>query len=210
LNYSEAGNQTMSNLAKSIFFAASLVAGLATTPAMAQFDEGSWLFRTRLVNLDSANKGVPGLSISDKTFPEVGFSYFVSPNFAVELAFTYQQKHDIRLNGVTIGSLKQIPPTLLAQYHFTEWGAFKPYVGVGINYTRFSSLSLIFPGSSINKSSTGLALQAGIDYEISKNMYLNLDIKKIKVDTDVTLLGVPAGNFKIDPWVVGAGIGWAF
>ncbi len=45
------------------------------------------------------------------------------------------------LNGAKIGTLKHLPPTLLAQYHFTNLGAFKPYVGAGINYTRFSSVS---------------------------------------------------------------------
>ncbi len=45
-------------------------------------------------------------------------------------------------DGTKIGTLKHLPPTLLAQYHFTNFGAFKPYVGAGINYTRFSSVKL--------------------------------------------------------------------
>jgi outer membrane protein len=100
---------------------------------------------------DSANKVPPpdlGLSINNKTMPELDISYFFTPNFAAELILTYPQKHDIRSNGSAlgdlgkIGSVKHLPPTLLAQYHFTNFGAFKPYVGAGINYTRFSSVNV--------------------------------------------------------------------
>lgn len=40
-----------------------------------------------------------------------------------------------------VGTFKHLPPTLLAQHHFPLNG-FKPYVGAGVNYTRFSSVDL--------------------------------------------------------------------
>ena len=110
-----------------------------------QVAEGSWLVRARAVHLDSANNGAAGdagVSINDKWIPEVDVSYFFTPNLAAELVLTYPQKHDVRLNGAKIGTLKHLPPTLTAQYHFTNLGAFKPYVGAGINYTRFSSVNI--------------------------------------------------------------------
>ncbi|KAI5935591.1 Inhibitor of nuclear factor kappa-B kinase subunit alpha [Manis javanica] len=65
-----------------------------------------------------------------------------TPNIAAELVLTYPQKHDRgAVRRSQIGSLKHLPPMLLAQYHFTNFGAFKPYVGAGANYTRFSSVS---------------------------------------------------------------------
>lgn len=189
----------------------------ASTAAPAQAQETPWLLRVRAVNLDSANKDSTGLSLSinDKVIPEVDISYFFTPQIAAELVLTYPQKQTLRANGADIGTLKHLPPTLTAQYHFTGLGAFKPYLGAGINYTRFSSVhftpavqAALQP--SLNKDSWGLALQAGIDYELCKHWYLNLDVKKVQIRTDVSSAGVKAGEFKVDPWLIGLGLGVRF
>lgn len=170
-----------------------------------------WLVRVRAVNLDSANKDSTGLnlSVNDKVIPEVDVSYFFTPQIAAELILTYPQKHDVRAGGVKIGSLKHLPPTLTLQYHFDGLGAFKPYLGAGLNYTRFSNVDLP-AGVSIDKNSVGLAVQAGADYEIAKNVYLNLDIKKVQIRTDVKAAGTKLGTFKVDPLLVGVGLGLRF
>jgi outer membrane protein len=41
-------------------------------------------------------------------------------------------------------------------------------------------------------------------------MYFNFDIKKVFIGTDVYLNGVNKGTFKVDPLLVGVGIGWRF
>lgn len=173
-----------------------------------QVAEGSWLVRARAVHLDSANNdaaGDAGVSINDKWIPEVDVSYFFTPNLAAELVLTYPQKHDVRLNGDKIGSLKHLPPSLLLQYHFTNFGAFKPYVGAGVNYTRFSSVKLP-AGLDVKRNSWGGALQVGFDYALDKNWSLNVDVKKVYIDTDVR--GV--GTFKVDPVLFGVGVGYRF
>ena len=114
------------------------VAAAAASPLASQAQDGPWLVRLRAVHLDSANKDSTGLdlSINDKVIPEVDVSYFFTPEFAAELVLTYPQKHKLRSGGTEIGSLKHLPPTFTLQYHFTRLGAFKPYVGAGVNYTR--------------------------------------------------------------------------
>lgn len=191
------------------------VSALASAPAAAA--DGPWLVRVRAVNLDSANKDSTGLdlSVNDKVIPEVDISYFFTPNIAAELILTYPQKHDIKSGSAKIGSLKHLPPTLLLQYHFDGMGAFKPYVGAGVNYTRFSSVSWTPAvraalNPSIEKDSFGFALQAGVDFEISKNVYLNLDVKKVQIRTDVKSFGTKVGEFKVDPLLVGVGVGFRF
>lgn len=171
---------------------------------------GDIVVRLRAVNLDVANKGHAAkqndIRVKDKTIPELDISYFITPNIAAELILTVPQKHDVLLKGEKIGSLKHLPPTLLAQYHFTGLGQFKPYVGAGINYTRFSGVKL--PGDlTVKKNSVGLALQAGIDYALDKNWSLNLDVKKVQIDT--TISG-DIGKFKVDPLLVGVGVGYRF
>lgn len=196
--------------------AAALVGGTLLAFA-AQAQDAPWLVRLRAVDLQSANKDSTGLdlSINDKVIPEVDFSYFFTPQFAAELVLTYPQKQTIRAGGTDIGSLKHLPPTLTAQYHFTDLGAFKPYVGAGLNYTRFSSVSFT-PAvqaalqPTLSKNSFGLALQVGFDYEVVKNTYVNVDVKKVQIRTDVSSAGTKVGTFKVDPWLIGIGIGRRF
>ena len=206
---------------KKILLAASLFALTASSVwaqnTSATEAQSPWLLRVRAVHLDSANKDSTGLnlSVNNKTMPEVDVSYFFTPNIAAELILTYPQKHDLRSNGNKIGTLKHLPPTLLAQYHFTQFGKFKPYVGAGVNYTRFSSVNfdpavVAALNPSIKKNSLGLALQAGFDYQLDSNWSLNLDIKKVQIKTDVRSFGNKVGSFKVDPVLVGVGVGHRF
>jgi outer membrane protein len=193
-----------------------LVGGAMLT-SVAQAQDAPWLVRVRAVQLQSANKDSTGLdlSINDKLIPEIDFSYFFTPQFAVELVLTYPQKQTIRSGGTEIGSLKHLPPTLTAQYHFTGLGAFKPYVGAGLNYTHFSNVKFdptvqatLQP--TLSKNSFGLAAQVGFDYEVAKDVYLNVDVKKVQIKTDVSSAGTKVGTFKVDPWLLGVGIGRRF
>ncbi|OYU46229.1 MAG: hypothetical protein CFE44_03270 [Burkholderiales bacterium PBB4] len=198
---------------KTIIAAAALVAAsLVSTSAMAQFQEGSVLVRVRAVSLQSSNSDSTGLglSINDKTIPEVDFSYFLSKNLAAELILTVPQEHDLssKALGGKIGTVTHLPPTLLLQYHFDADG-FKPYVGAGVNYTRFTSVDLP-AGVDVKRDSFGGALQLGVDIPLSGNMYLNLDVKKVYLGTDVSVAGANKGSFKVDPLLVGVGIGWRF
>jgi len=203
---------------KRTLLAVAAVCALSSGAAFAQQAEGPWMVRVRAVNLDSANKDSTGLglSINNKWMPELDVSYFFTPNIAAELVLPSPQKHDLRANGLgQIGSLKHLPPTLLAQYHFTNFGAFKPYVGAGVNYTRFSSVSFdpavqAALNPSIKKNSFGGALQIGFDYALDKNWSLNFDVKKVFIETDVSSAGTKVGTFKVNPVLVGVGLGYRF
>ena len=194
--------------------AAALLCAFASGAALSQTTtapEGPWMVRARAVHLNSANGDTTPLrlTLNDKWIPEVDVSYFFSPNVAMELVLTVPQKHTLSAGGTAIGTLKHLPPTLTAQYHFTGLNGFKPYVGAGVNYTRFSSVNLP-AGVAIERSSFGAALQAGVDIPIAKGVYLNLDVKKVYIRTDVSAGGVGIGTFKVDPVLVGVGVGWRF
>lgn len=169
------------------------------------------MVRARAVHLDSANGDSTGLglSINNKWMPEVDISYFFNKNVAVELILTVPQKQTMYSNGKEIGTLKHLPPALLAQYHF-DLNGFKPYVGAGVNYTRFSSVDLLGGVATVDKNSWGPALQVGVDIPLSKNLYLNFDVKKVYIRTDVAAAGTKVGEFKIDPLLVGVGLGFRF
>lgn len=195
---------------KSIVAAATALACLIPLAAQAQNQEGPWMVRARAVHLDSANKdSTPlDLSINDKWLPEVDISYFFSPNWAAELVLTVPQKQTVSAGSTAIGSLRHLPPSLMVQYHH-DMGGFKPYVGAGLNYTRFSSVRLP-AGVSIDKNSVGGALQLGVDIPLQKGLYLNVDVKKVFIKTEVSAAGVALGTLKVDPVLFGVGLGWRF
>jgi outer membrane protein len=103
---------------------------------------------------------------------------------------------------------------LSLQYHFPQ-AVFRPYVGLGLNYTRFSSVSfapavVTALAPSIESSSLGLALGAGVDVPMGGGWLLNLDLKKVQLKTDVFSSGAKAGTFKVDPLLVSLGVGKRF
>jgi len=195
---------------------AAVAAFVAPLAAQAQ-DSGDWIVRARAVSLSSENKDDTGLdlSINDKVFPEVDISYFMSPNLALELILTYPQKQDVKSAGAKIGSFKHLPPTLTAQYHFTGLSGWRPYVGLGLNYTHISDVNwdpaveaALQP--SLKKDSFGLAAQIGADVPVGGGWLLNVDVKKVQIGTEVSSFGAKVGDFKVDPWLVSVGFGKRF
>ncbi len=177
-----------------------------------QAQETPWMVRVRAANLDMTNKDATGLglSVNDKLIPEVDVSYFFNKNVAAELVLTVPQKQIVSMNGSDIGSFNHLPPTLLLQYHFTDLGGYKPYVGAGVNYTKISSVNLLSGGATLDSHSWGGALQAGVDIPLDKKWSINFDVKKIYIKTDVYVGGANQGTLSLDPVVVSAGVGYRF
>jgi outer membrane protein len=155
--------------------------------------------------------------IDPKFTIEVDFTYFFTENIAVELIAASPEHHASwvgPLGEVQLGSVQLLPPTLTLQYHFREGKRFRPYVGAGINYTWFFDEE---PASGLDvkyDDSFGFALQAGMDFELTDNVFLNFDVKHIFLDTDATInagaLGIINADVKVDPWIVGVGVGYRF
>ncbi len=177
-----------------------------------QAQEGPWMVRVRAANLDMTNKDATGLglSVNDKLIPEVDVSYFFNKNVAAELVLTVPQKQIVSMNGADIGSFNHLPPTLLLQYHFTDLGGYKPYVGAGVNYTKISSVNLLSGGATLDSHSWGGALQAGVDIPLDKKWSINFDVKKIYIKSDVYVGGANQGTLSLDPVMVSAGVGYRF
>lgn len=178
--------------------------------------ESPWLVRARAVHLNMANHDSTGLdlSVNSKTIPEVDVSYFFNKNVAAELILTIPQQQQVSagaLNGQSVGTFKHLPPTLTVQYHFTNFVGYKPYVGAGLNYTKVSNTNIAGP-RNLDDHSYGLALQAGVDVPLTKQVSLNFDVKKVQLQSKVydAATGVSAGTLKLDPILVGVGVGYRF
>ncbi|HEY0291809.1 MAG TPA: OmpW family protein [Hansschlegelia sp.] len=190
---------------------------LATAP-----DWNPWMLRVRAIGVlpnSSAKFNVSGSAhVSDRVVPELDISYFFTPNFAVETICCFS-KHSIKgrkaLAGVDVGDTWVLPATVIAQYHFTNFGAFKPYVGVGLNYSIYFREDAA--GGAVSKlrlkNSVGPAAQVGFDYMIDEHWGVNVDLKYVHMKPKIELTAGGAdvsGHAKINPWIVGAGVTYKF
>jgi outer membrane protein len=201
--------KTISKLALGLLAALSL-------SAMAQ--ENPWMVRARATHLNWEN-GQSGAAQSlnvnakNQTIPEVDITYFFTKNIAAELVLTYPQRVDVRAGQASLGTVTALPPSLLVQYHFTDFGPLKPYVGAGVNYTRFGSRNLASGDVySVEKSSLGYAAQIGADYMLTKNWGVNVDVKYLQIETDVIVnsSNASAGTLKLSPIATSVGVTYKF
>jgi outer membrane protein len=170
-----------------------------------------------------------GFKTSDSVIPELDVSYFLTKNIALE-AVCCVSYNKVYLSGGTIAPNQQaastwlFPPTVLVQYHWTDFGHFQPYVGVGVNYTVYFHQHAAEPllNTVGIQSSWGVAGQIGFDYMIDDHWGFNFDVKKILMNPHVYgTVAAPSvtpypgsvsisGQANISPWLIGAGITYRF
>lgn len=198
---------------------------LAPVHALAQdsfVSAGDFIVRGRVIVVEpdegSTITPIGGkVGIDKAVMPEVDFSYFITDNIAVELIAAVSP-HNPKATGTALGDMKigdllLLPPTLTLQYHLPVSKNLKPYVGAGVNYTMFIREKA--DGGIVTdlnaKDSFGVALQAGADYRIKGPWMLNVDMKKLFLDTKVTVNGgAVTADVDIDPWIFGVGVGYKF
>ncbi len=199
---------------------AAVLAAAIACAAPAAAEPGDWLLRTGVTqiepdddngDLDGTDVGVDVNSAASMTF-EV--TYMWTDNIGIELLAAYPFQHDIDLDGLgQVGETKHLPPTLSLQYHFTRWGAFKPYVGAGVNFTYFfdEDTQGALDGSDLDlDESWGFAAQLGVDYDIGNNWFLNANIRYISIETDAEVDGTEVAEVEIDPLLYGLNVGYRF
>lgn len=167
---------------RQLWATALLVISLASGAAQAA--QGDWLGRARIININpDASSSALNLDVDTRTTLELDFSYFLSNNLALELILA-TKKHEVTAGGAPVGTVKHLPPTLTLQYHFAPDAAFRPYIGAGINYTRFYDINLGGGTLTVDNSSWG-GFAGGFRYPAEQDFFLNVDVKKIWMDTDV-------------------------
>lgn len=166
----------------------------------------------------------------------------INDNFGVELVLGIPPKHDVKLQasdavkassnpldqhfahyaGETIATVKQSAPTLFFNYKYGSAGdALRPYLGLGINYTKLDTklnsagkeLYSNLPMQLHLSSSFGPAIQAGVTYKIDKTWSLNAGVvsalvsSKLRVDYGTS---EHTASFNFTPTVYTASVGYSF
>ena len=193
---------------------------LACTAVHAE-ETPEWVFKVGVHSVDpkSDNGTLAGgalqADVDSDVRPTITAEYMFTPNWGAEILASLPFQHDIKLNGVTAGDVKHLPPTVSLQYHFNPDGAVSPFVGIGLNYTWFFSAHVAssgpLAGSKLNVGNTfGPAAHGGLDFRLNDRWLLTLDLRWMKIDPDVKVDGAKVGTVHIDPLAYGVMVGYRF
>lgn len=194
----------MKHLASTLLTATAL--SLTAAPLLAQ-SQGDWSLGIGYATIDpkSDNGTVADLDIDVQSDESIIFTaeYFLWDNIGLELLAATPFDHDFDLGDDITGSVDHLPPTLSLNYHIPTGTAWKPYVGAGINFTTFSDENISIDGDLELDDSWGLAVQVGVDYQVTDNGAIRFNVRWFDIDADATLDGDDIGTVEIDPFLFG-------
>jgi len=185
-------------------------------------------FKFGVVRYDAHSKttGITGVGIppgadavvGDATTALFTYEYAVSPKFGVELALGVPPTIKAKASGSVaflgeVLSARNVAPTLLVNYHFGEPGdALRPYVGVGGNYTKFTSAKTPYGWNVKLSDSIGLAVHGGANWAFNKNWGLFASVARIDVKSNLVATGAVVLQTRIDfrPWTYETGVSYRF
>jgi outer membrane protein len=123
-------------------------------------------------------------------------------------------------NGTVLSNIMPALIPVTAVYHVDAFGAFQPFVGVGVAQGFSFSNQKAFLYNVKVSGSLGFVAQAGFDYMISQHWGLSFDAKKVFTYVDAHSDGIVLGGVQIpqpvvqhthfQPWLLSAGLVYRF
>ncbi|MEO8805089.1 MAG: OmpW family outer membrane protein [Burkholderiaceae bacterium] len=216
-------------------FALAALALTAAGTASAQ-SAGTWLAKGGVNNVaphvksgDLSAPSIPGTKIDVKSATSAIFTlgYMLTDEVSFEFYAGLPYKHEVvgdgSIKGVgKLGTIKQVSPTLFAQYRFMEASApFRPYLGLGLTYAYFyggegsgTLTSLTNPGGSPTKlsasSAFGVSPQLGATFSLGERWFLDASVIKTFIKNKNTLSTGQTIDTKLDPVSSNLSIGYRF
>jgi outer membrane protein len=182
---------------------------LAAGSASAQlntFKTGAIYYQTH-----AKTNGISGIGVPPGADADVGsattllltYEREVAPNIGVELVLGIPPTIKAKASGSVaflgeVLTAKNVAPTLIVNYHFGAGNAFRPYLGAGINYTKFVSVKSPLAPKVEMSDSVGPVIQAGFDYALNKEWGLFASIAKVWVKSDLVASGTTVLTTTID------------
>ncbi len=162
---------------------------------------------------NSKTSGIQGVGVPAGADAETGdattllltYERALTPSVGVELVIGVPPKITAKATGTVaflgddILSAKNVAPTLLFNYHFGAAGdTWRPYVGAGVNYTKFVSIESKLAPDVKMSDSFGWAVQAGVDYALNKQWGLFASVAALKVKSKLVASGTTVLTTTID------------
>lgn len=231
----------------SALFAALTLGASCPSFADSSFLDGT-TFKIGAVNINPHSEATPisgpftpvdalSLKVESQSTLYLGVSYDFTEHWQADLALGVPPKHRVDVvvlnpalvtpemaaaNGQAGAYVTQLAPTVFLNYVFgSKEASFRPYVGLGINYTKFTKAESTAVNDSLNggpdhlglTSSTGAAAQVGFSQKITKEWSAYASYTTAKVHTVMTgdTLGVVrSSDIKFRPAVITLAIGRSF
>jgi outer membrane protein len=177
----------------------------------------------------------PGTGIDAKNVETLYLAYVrtIVPHFDLELTLGIPplQKTvgrgpatlgSVPYNGQTIATARWLAPTLLAEYvFFSEDSKFRPYMGLGVNYTDFYDRDSTAQGNAASggptklslTTSVGVAGTVGLAYRIAGNWkaYASYSASQVKTRLDADTAGVMrTTHINFGPQALVVAVGYSF
>jgi outer membrane protein len=208
-------------IALAVALAATLVAGAA------QAQSNVIKFGIADYTTHSKTNGISGIGVPPGADAETGdaitviveYERLLSPNVGVELALGIPPKIKARATGTVaflgddVLSARNVSPVLLLTYHFGQPGdKWRPYVGAGVNYTKFIEIESRLASKVEMKDSVGWAVKGGIDYALNKDWGLFASVSALRVKSKLVATGATVLQSTIDfrPVVYSIGASYRF
>ncbi|QTF91594.1 OmpW family outer membrane protein [Halomonas sp. BM-2019] len=203
-------------MSKHRFLTAALLTtgGLIASQAVLAYSAGDIFVRGGYAQTDtrSDNGQAAGLDlgVSSARGFTYGLGYLFTDRLGIELNGSEKFEHDLSLGGGDFGSVDRMPINLLVNYYPLGGldSRVQPYVGAGLNYTRFSGEDTPLPIDV--RRSYGAIGQLGVDLAVAQGVMLNGFVSYADVSADVRLDGDKIGEAKIDPMTFGGGVTFRF
>lgn len=127
-------------------------------------------------------------------------------------------------NGQVVSTVRQWAPTVFFNYKFFDASSsVRPYVGIGINVTRFKARTTAAgdtlyadgarPEISLSDS-IGPAVQVGVSYKLDQHWSLNASVATARVDNKLTIVTASGlrqeSSFRFNPTAYTATVGYSF
>ena len=182
---------------------------LAAGTASAQLNTvkaGAIYYQTHAKTSGISGVGVPpgaDADIGSATTLLLTYEREIAPNVGVELVLGVPPTIKSNASGSVaflgeVLSAKNLAPTLIVNYHFGAGNAFRPYLGAGINYTKFTNIKSSLAPKVEMSDSVGPVIQAGFDYALSKEWGLFASVAKVWVKSDLVASGTTVLTTSID------------
>ncbi|MDW6001581.1 outer membrane protein OmpW [Vibrio mangrovi] len=205
-----------------------VLTALFSTSVLAH-QKGDFIVRAGIASVipnDSSDKILGSqeeLEVNSNTQIGLTLGYMITDNVSFEVLAATPFSHDISTpygNLGDIGETKHLPPTFMFEYYFGQSDSkIRPYAGGGINYTTFFDEKINSTGANAGLSdlslddSWGLAVNAGVDYKINEDWFVNASVWYADIDSTATYKagGVQQSTeVHIDPVIVMISGGYKF
>ncbi|OOH92127.1 hypothetical protein BMT54_00965 [Pasteurellaceae bacterium 15-036681] len=169
------------------------------------------------VKLDVGNNAQLGLTATYMFTDNVGVELLGATPFSHKITAQASVGDEVVATLPDAVKVKQLPPSLYVQYYFlNKDSGSRPYVGAGLNYTRFfnaKSLDSRVTNLQVKKHSFGPVVNAGIDIKLTDNVYFNTALWYTHIRTKAKFTALDLDHevkIKLDPVVAFAGLTYSF